>query len=123
MTASDLPEFRSGCPIASSLDLVGDKWSLVIVRTLAFGPKTYAELLAMPERIATNILADRLRRMASWELIGAEGARRGPRYALTRTGAGLLPIVQALARWGSETLPDRWTVPDSFMTVDPEGFG
>lgn len=122
MTGVDLPEFRSGCPIASGLDLIGDKWSLVIVRTLVFGPKTYAELLTIPEGIATNILADRLRRMQSWGLIRSEGPRRGRRYALSRKGAGLLPAIQALALWGSASLPGRWTAPDSFMALQPDAF-
>ena len=51
-------EFRSGCPIATTLDLVGDRWSLVIVRDLLTGKKRYAEFLASPECIATNTLAD-----------------------------------------------------------------
>ena len=53
-------EFRTGCPIASTLDIVGDRWSLVIIRSMVMGARSYSDFLAMPEKISTNILADRL---------------------------------------------------------------
>lgn len=115
--------FASGCPIASALELVGDRWSLVIVRTLAFGPKRFRDLLEMPEGIATNILSARLRRLEACGLVAgaAEAARRGARrYALTRAGAELVPVLQAFARWGVSNLPGRWTPPDSFWDMTAE---
>jgi DNA-binding HxlR family transcriptional regulator len=54
---------RSACAIANTLDLVGDRWSLLVIRDLLSGKRTYSELLASPERIPTNILADRLKRL------------------------------------------------------------
>ena len=54
--------FRSPCPVASALDLVGDKWTLVVLRTIFAGRHRYRELADIPERISTNILADRLAR-------------------------------------------------------------
>lgn len=115
--------FRSGCPIASSLDLVGDRWSLVILRSMAMGARSYSALLAEPEKIATNILADRLRRLQQAGLIVMEEAGAGSRRGVigfTPAGAALLPVIQALARWGETFLPDRWTAPDRFYAMRPE---
>src|ERR1700722_19467716 len=58
------PFARSACAVANSLDIVGDKWSLLVVRDLLHGKRTYGELAHSPERIPTNILADRLKRLA-----------------------------------------------------------
>ena len=112
--------YRSGCPIASTLDIVGDKWSLVIIRSMVVGAKSYSDFLAMPERIATNILAERLRRLESVGLIvetqSRQGSQRGS-YALTVKGAGLIPALQALARWGEDNIAGRWTPPKRFYAA------
>lgn len=115
--------FRTGCPIASSLDLIGDKWSLVILRSMVMGASSYSDLLRQPEKIATNILADRLSRMEEAGLITQERARRGAlrgAYRLTRKGSALLPVLQSLARWGEAHLPDRWQPPQSFYAMTAE---
>lgn len=117
-----LPPFRSGCPIASSLDLVGDRWTLVLLRTMALGATTYGQFQAIPEGIASNILADRLRQMTAFGLVHRVGPGRGRRagYGLTKAGAELLTVVQALAAWGVRNLPDRWVPPADFMAALPE---
>lgn len=112
--------FRSGCPIASSLDIVGDKWSLVIVRSLAMGATSYSDLARQPEKIATNILSDRLARLERSGIVRQTEAGRGRlpgRYGLTRKGADLLPVIQALARWGEAHLDDRWRPPARFYAL------
>lgn len=117
-----MTHFRSGCPIASALDLVGDKWSLVILRSMIMGATSYSDLARQPEKIATNILADRLDRMESAGLIATERARQGSirgSYRLTARGAALLPVVQAIARWGEDHLPDRWHAPARFYAMTP----
>lgn len=118
--------FRSPCPIASALDLIGDKWSLVVIRSMMLGASSYSELLAAPEKIATNILADRLARLEASGLVASEQApTRGKarrRYRLTRAGADLLPTLQALAAWGEAHLPDRWRAPSWFRAAKPEDF-
>ena len=117
-------DFRSGCALSSALDLVGDKWSLVILRGLFVGWTRYREFLAAPERISTNILADRLKRLQACGLItrrstaGAGGAS----YRLTRAGADLLPTMQALAVWGHANLPGRWPPPEWFLHAKPEDY-
>ncbi|NDE47210.1 MAG: transcriptional regulator, partial [Betaproteobacteria bacterium] len=63
-------DWRSECPISSALDVLGDKWSMLIIRDLLIhGPRTYSELLASPEHIATNILASRLNLLTCLKLI------------------------------------------------------
>lgn len=118
--------FRSQCPIASALDIVGDKWSLVVLRSMVVGATSYSDFLAMPERIATNILAERLRRLEEAGLIRQMQSRQGSirgAYALTRKGAGLIPALQEIARWGEENIADRWTSPQRFYAARPEDFG
>ncbi len=99
---------RSPCPVASALDLIGDKWSLLVVRDLFYGSKTYGELQASPEHIPTNILADRLKRLEAAGLIAAEPYQERPvryAYSLTECGAGLKDVLLAIARWGNEYIP------------------
>jgi DNA-binding HxlR family transcriptional regulator len=118
--------FRSGCPIASALDIVGDRWSLVIIRSMVVGASSYSDFLASAEKIATNILAERLRRLESAGLIVQTQPRQGSirgTYALTAKGAGLIPALQELARWGEENIPDRWTSPERFYAAKPADFG
>lgn len=118
-------DFRSSCPLASALDLVGDKWSLVVIRDLFVGKTRYGEFLASPERISTNILADRLEMLTACGIISREAAdgRPGrPRYRLTRKGADLLPVLQALAGWALVHLPERWNPGARFAAARPEAF-
>jgi len=115
--------FRSDCPIASALDLIGDRWSLIVIRNLMLGARSYRDFLATPEKIATNILADRLARLEEAALIEttaprAPGARGG--YRLTRAGAELLPVLKELAIWGETHLPERKKTPDWFMEATVE---
>jgi len=94
---------RSVCPIACTLDLVGDKWTLLIVRDLMSGKSHFKEFLASPENIATNILADRLARLASNGLIerypSSDIAGREA-YRLTEKGRSLRALVGQIKAWG-----------------------
>ena len=113
----DFPR-RSGCPIAATLDLLGDRWSLVIVRDLLVGKRRFGEFLASPEGIPTNILAARLKRLEAAGLIARTPYQsRPPRheYRLTPEGEALLPVLQEVCRWANRHLPDTWTPPESFM--------
>jgi DNA-binding HxlR family transcriptional regulator len=116
-------EFRSGCPIASTLDLVGDRWTLVILRDLANGKSKFAEFLDSPERIASNILTARLQQMEADGLIASDLYERRPKryaYRLTPKGAALMPVLQAISRYGCGELPNRWTPPERFMRLKPK---
>lgn len=110
--------FRSGCPISTTLDIVGDRWTLVILRDLLCGKTRYSEFLASPERITTNVLADRLRRMEEAGLVTRSAYQRRPlrhAYALTRRGQDLRPVLQAMCRWANGHFKETWVPPDSFM--------
>lgn len=119
------PDFRSQCPVASALDILGDKWTLVVLRTIFAGRHRFGELLDVPERIATNILSDRLERLEQYGLVTRTAYQESPtrhEYRLTERGADLLPVLQALAAWSGEHIPDRWTPPPWFIEGRPEHF-
>lgn len=110
---------RSGCPIATTLDIVGDRWTLVILRDLLTGKSRFSQFLTSPEKITTNILTDRLASMESNGLVTKEAYQKNPprfTYALTRKGEALLPVLQEMCRWANAHVPETWTPPKSFMT-------
>jgi DNA-binding HxlR family transcriptional regulator len=115
-------KFRSGCPIASTLDMLGDRWSLVIVRDMATGKTKFGDFLKSPERIPTNILADRLQRLEAFGLIEKRSYQQNPvrfEYRLTKKGADLLPALQAVCLWANRHLPSTWQTPKNFLALDP----
>lgn len=96
---------RSHCPINFVLETFGDKWTLLIVRDLMFkGKRTFSELIESDEKIATNILSDRLKRLEDHEIIekssGANPANtRG--YRLTEKGKDLIPVMLEITAWSA----------------------
>lgn len=97
-------EPRSGCPINAAVEALGDPWSLIVLRDVTFGDRRYfRELLTGSiEGIASNILADRLKRLVAAGILTREDAGRGhrARYSLTEAGIRTLPIIVALGDWG-----------------------
>ena len=94
---------RSVCPISCTLDILGDKWSLVLVRDLFAGKTRFNEFAQSPERIASNILADRLERLERHGVIASKPSaqREGSlTYTLTPKGRALYPVLQAIGQWG-----------------------
>jgi len=100
-----LPKRRSTCPISSALDLLGDKWSLLVMRdVLLRGKSHYREFLASEERIATNILADRLARLEAAGVLERSGddPRSGKQtYHATDKGKDLIPLLLETVRWSA----------------------
>jgi len=98
-------ERRSGCPIATSLDIFGDRWSLLVVRDLMFTERrTYGEFLAAGEGMATNVLAQRLERLEFAGLIERRADpddRRRSRYRLTAKGVDLAPMLVEMVLWAA----------------------
>ena len=96
-------DWRSVCPISSALDVLGDKWSLLIVRDLlVHGTRTYSELLGSTERISTNILAARLEMLTCLKLIertNPTASARNNAFQLTQSGAALRPVLEGLGKW------------------------
>jgi DNA-binding HxlR family transcriptional regulator len=101
-------ERRSLCPVACSLDVIGDRWTLLIIRDLFAGKRRYGEFLNSSERIPTNILAERLKRLEGAGLMrSVQYSEHPPRYEyeLTEPGRALAPVLNALADWGLEQFP------------------
>ena len=98
-------EFRSGCPISSTLDVVGDKWSLLIIRDmLVKQKKTFKEISDSDEKIAPSILSARLKLLVSYKLIfktkGPDNKKENI-YLLTEKGIRLSPIIIEFSLWGN----------------------
>jgi DNA-binding HxlR family transcriptional regulator len=94
---------RSPCPVAVTLDLLGDKWSLLVVRDLVLGAERFKEFASSPEGIPTNILADRLSRLQRHgviEQVPAADGTRHPAYHLTEKGESLREVLGAIRDWG-----------------------
>jgi DNA-binding HxlR family transcriptional regulator len=103
-------EHRSGCPINLTLEVVGDKWSLLILRDMIFGNRRhFRELLTKSaEGIASNILADRLKRLLDEGIISKSEDpthKQKAVYRLTEKGIELLPVLAQMAVWGRKYLP------------------
>jgi len=109
---------RSPCPLNASVEMLGDRWSLLILRDLMIrGAKSFSDLLACPEAIATNVLADRLRRLIADNIIVARPDPADGRksiYVLTEKGIDLAPVLAELVLWaarhertGNQPLVDR----------------
>lgn len=107
--------FRSTCPISSALDLMGDKWTLLIIRDMMFGGKsTFKEFATSPEKIATGILASRLKKLVDMELVSKgklPGNKKAVIYKLTSKGIKLLPIVVEMILWSDQILGDHVNQP------------
>jgi DNA-binding HxlR family transcriptional regulator len=99
----DRRSYHQHCGLAKALDVVGERWTLLIVRNLLLGPQRYSDLLRGLPGITTNLLAKRLREMQDLGLVEPVRAAAGgaaSSYRLTTRGAALEPAVHALARWG-----------------------
>jgi len=100
---------RSTCPISFSLDVLGDKWMLLILRDMVFaGKSTYGEFLQSPEKMATNILADRLATLDSQGFVTKQVAadkKSKFTYRLTEKGLDLIPLLGEIILWGAKYSP------------------
>lgn len=100
-------EYRSTCPLSNVLDLIGDKWSLLIIRDILIKRDTYSKFLESPEKIATNVLVDRLKKLQEYGIIGF---RRDPNdkkikyYYLTESGIDLYPMMVEMMLWSKKHL-------------------
>jgi DNA-binding HxlR family transcriptional regulator len=101
---------RSSCPIACSLDLFGDRWTLLVIRDMMFFKKQrFEEFLESPEGISTNILASRLKSLEEMGLVEKQpygNHSRRMNYQLTEQGKSLRPVLLAMIAWGIRQIPD-----------------
>ena len=99
---------RSCCPITNALDIFGDKWTLLVIRDLMLGKNRYLEILSSQEKIASNILADRLKKLQDAGLIMRRAYQLKPtryEYNLTKKGESLRPVLAAISSWGQKHYP------------------
>lgn len=109
---------RSPCPLACSLDILGDRWTLLVVRDLMFGRSRFKDFTASPEGIPTNILSERLVRLIGHEIVEQEAIPGSPKrraYRLTKKGQALRPLLEAIRDWGLEWVPET----QALMNGDP----
>lgn len=99
---------RSHCGISCALDVLGDKWTLIVVRDIELlHKKTFKEFVASSERVATNILADRLKKLENYGLIAKKKAPNSLKvnhYSLTEKGLSLIPLLLELQSWAYDCL-------------------
>jgi DNA-binding HxlR family transcriptional regulator len=99
---------RSECPITNVLDLLGDRWTILVIRDLVLGKRYYQEFMSSPERIASNILANRLKKLQAAGLVTRRAYLKHPvryEYLLTKKGKGLEPVLEAIIVWGRKQYP------------------
>jgi DNA-binding HxlR family transcriptional regulator len=114
---------RSDCPVACTLDLIGDRWTLLVVRDLFLKKTRFDEFLSGPEGIATNILADRLRKLEQMQLverIASPTHRARASYRLTAKGQSLAPVVCAIRDWGLTYVPGTRAMTKALSAAAPE---
>ena len=114
---------RSRCPIAGALDILGDAWTLLVLRDLLFYDKhRFADFLASPEGISTNILAERLKRLERCGLVERRRYQERPprdEYVLTQRGHDLLPVLRELIAWAQRHVPGVALKPPATVTIAP----
>ncbi|HHJ35802.1 MAG TPA: transcriptional regulator [Gammaproteobacteria bacterium] len=106
---------RSRCPVSCLLELIGDKWTLLVVRDLLFDKHTFKELQSSPEKIPTNILADRLKRLEHSGLVRREQYQERPKryaYHLTEKGQDLNPVMESMILWSNKHIPETYKLED-----------
>jgi DNA-binding HxlR family transcriptional regulator len=116
-------KFRSSCPIASTLDIIGDKWSLLIIRDMLLGHKrTFKEILVSDETIAPSILSDRLKLLECFDLITKRKLPQNLKeniYLLTEKGIGLTPIIVEIVLFADENFRQFNT---KMFSIEDKGF-
>ena len=106
---------RSHCPVSCILEILGDKWTLLVVRDLFFGNHMFKDLLSSPEKIPTNILANRLKRLEEGGLVRRELYQKRPQryaYYLTEKGLDLEPVMRSMIVWSNKYVPDTVKLED-----------
>lgn len=129
MVAKSEHKHRTGCPVANALDIVGDHWTLLIIRNLMFlGAHEYKDMLAAEEKISSNILTNRLKKLEHDGLIASVAhpdSKRRKLYYLTAMGKDLMPLMIEMVLWANKHLQDQLDIPadkKAFLEKDSAGF-
>lgn len=94
---------RSPCPVSCALDILGDRWTLLVIRDLLLGHSRFKDFSASPEKIPTNLLSERLSRLLEHDIVERIPVKESPgrlAYKLTKKGKALKPLLIALKEWG-----------------------
>lgn len=114
-------QFRSRCSIARTLEILGDKWTLLVLRDLMWhGKDRFKALQESEEHIPANLLSERLKRLQDWGLITKEAYQERPtryRYRLTEDGRSLEPVLLQIMQWGHAHLGGGLFDPSSGETI------
>ncbi len=120
---------RTGCPIACSLDILGDHWTLLVIRNLMFlGVHEYKDMLQTEEQISSSILSDRLKKLECEEVIASiphPDSKRRKLYYLTPVGKDLIHIMMEIVLWANSHLSERLDIPaekKKMLEKNPEKF-
>ena len=103
----DNSEFRSSCTLSSALDLVGDRWSLLIIRDLFLNRNTYSAILKSPEKISTNVLVDRIKKLRSngiIDFVKDKNDKKIKYYYLTDSGVDFYRVITEFSLWTKKHL-------------------
>tara|TARA_B100000941_G_scaffold54758_1_gene35444 strand:- start:1215 stop:1640 length:426 start_codon:yes stop_codon:yes gene_type:complete len=103
--------YRSGCPMCNALDIVGDKWSLIVIRDLLGGKTTFKDFMNGPEKIASNILSQRLKWLKNHEILDfmyRKDNKKEKCYFLTNKGIGLYPVMSELMLWSAKNVNNEF---------------
>ena len=118
--AKPRPARRSGCPLNASIEMLGDRWSLLIIRDMIFeGKSAYGEFAQSDEKIASNILADRLSTLEAQGLVSKKVSPANKSkfiYTPTEKTVSLLPFIAELILWGGKYIPGTYTKPGQLLT-------
>ena len=104
--------YRSGCPVCSALDIVGDKWSLLVIRDLLGGKTTFKDFMNGPEKIASNILSHRLKWLNKHQILDFKYRKDNKKekcYYLTDKGIGLYPVMSELILWSAKNVDNKFS--------------
>ena len=119
--------FRSTCPLSNILDLVGDRWSLILIRDIFIGRNTFMEFLKSPEKISTSVLVNRTKKLIEYGLIDFRKDKIDSKikyYYLTDKGIDLYPILIEMSLWTKKNLPTLQThelAQQSFLEIEKVG--
>ena len=111
---------RSLCPISKALDVVGDKWTLLLIRDLLFSSKKFKDFENSPEHIPTNILASRLKKLEQFGFIKRTLYQEKPKryeYSLLQKGRDLIPVLQGIAEWANKYCDGAGRPPEKFWDL------
>lgn len=119
-----IPRVRSRCQISSFLDILGDKWTLLVIRDLFIGLNKFSDFRNSPEKIPSNLLSERLKRLESKGIVSKSCYQEHPKryhYQLTEQGKALWPVLKEMIQWSNTFIPGLYAE-DEIKQIAKERF-